>query len=221
MDAWLRLREAREGAGLILSLVLLALPAFAQMHSCAGDEKTHYGYTASKDSCRGEAEHVCNCRKQLHKNNQAYYDSSRDLCLDEWVQFQCLEKGGDWMCREPGKCLCDAKPPRCKEAELGAWTDKGCGMGDCEDTRLLQGREPKAKAVCKGGGRWRCVASPKCPSTGKKTCSEADFGPWRETGCAMGGCPKGTMRLQRDKKTHLLCDEGLYKKCLMSPACAK
>ncbi len=202
-------------------LLLLALPVWASDHSCAGDEKNRYSYAAAQDSCRSEAAHVCRCRKELHKNNQAYYDVSRDLCLDEWVQFQCLEKGGDWMCREPGRCLCDAKPKRCQEVDLTGWKDNVCGGGDCEDTRLLQGREPKAKVNCKGGGRWRCTASPKCPKTGKKICAEPDFGPWRATGCGMGGCAKGSMRLQREKKTHLLCDEGLYKKCSPDPACPR
>lgn len=204
----------------MLALLLLVAPAFAADHSCAGDEKNRYSYDAATDACRGEQEHACRCRRDRRRNPQAYYDASRDLCLDEWVQFQCLEKGGDWICRSMGRCLCDAKPRRCKDADLTTWKDFACGAGDCEDTRLLQGREPKGNAVCKGGGRWRCVASAKCPKSGKKVCAEADFGAWRATGCGLGGCLRGRMRLEREKRTHLLCDEALYKKCAPDPSCA-
>ena len=65
------------------------------------------------------------------------------------------------------------------------------------------------------------MASDKCPKTGKKTCSENSFGPWRAAGCGVDGCPAGQMRMLRDKKTTLLCDSALYQKCKPDPVCAQ
>lgn len=201
-------------------------------HRCEGGEATFYSYGGSRDAqCRSEQEHLCRCRKELRRipgkdggwvdTSAAYYDGSRNLCLDSWDHFQCLEKGGNFICKTPGQCVCDAKPRRCVDKDLTAWKNVGCGQGNCEDTRLLQGREPKDKIQCTGGGRWQCVASPKCPKTGKKICSDKDFGPWREAGCGMDGCAAGQMRMLREKKTYLLCDEARYQKCKPDPACAK
>ena len=136
-------------------------------HSCKGGEAARYAYGAARDTlCRSEAEHVCRCRKEARRipakgggftdTTGAYYDASRNLCLDNWDHFQCLEKDGVFKCLSPGRCLCAAKPPRCQEGDLADWKDHACGEGDCEDTRLLRGREPKAGIKCKGGGRWKC-----------------------------------------------------------------
>lgn len=214
----------------LAALWLLASPSAAAAgiggHACSGGEKERYGYDAHKDSvCRSEQEHLCRCRKETIKAAPGvvppatYYDAGRDLCLDSADHFQCLEKGGDYVCRSAGRCFCDNKPPRCKEEDLTAWKPKGCGQGNCEDTRLLEGREPKEGRVCRGGGRWRCVASQSCPKKGKKVCREKDFGPWRAVGCGVGGCTADKMRELRDKKTHLLCDEALYERCTPDPAC--
>ncbi|MBI4347367.1 MAG: hypothetical protein HY553_10960 [Elusimicrobia bacterium] len=216
-----------------LLALLLALPVLAadSGHLCNGGEKARYAFEAAKDTaCRSEQEHVCKCRRELRRipgddggwvdSTQSYYDASRDLCLDNWVHFQCLERGGDWRCAARGRCACDAKPRRCVEKDLTAWKDYACGAGDCEETRLLQGREPKQGVDCKGGGRWRCVTDAKCPKTGKKVCLESDFGRWRDIGCGVGGCSAGQMRVVRDKKTHLLCDNARWQKCRPDPLCA-
>lgn len=214
---------------LLLAALLWSSPSFAAElggHACRGGEKDRYGYDARKDMvCRSEQDHLCRCRKETIKAAPGivppatYYDAKRDLCLDGVEHFQCLEKGGDYACRSAGRCLCDAEPRRCQDADLTAWKDYGCGQGNCEDTRLLQGREPKDDVQCRGGERWKCVESPSCPKKGKSVCRPKDFGPWRAAGCAVGGCAKGELRELRDKKTHLLCDRALYERCRADAAC--
>lgn len=208
--------------GLLFSLTVLNAPAGAaaqasdQGHLCRGDISTRFGYDADSDRlCRSEQDHVCRCR------TGAYYDGSRDLCLDDWVHFQCLEKGGDWLCRAPGRCLCKNKPPRCKEEDLTPWKDKECGWGNCEDTKLLRGREPKPGIRCRGGKRWECAADARCPADGKKVCRDADFGPWRAVGCGVRGCAVGQMKMLRERKTRMECPESLWSQCRPDPACVR
>ncbi|MBI4423684.1 MAG: hypothetical protein HY554_08155 [Elusimicrobia bacterium] len=228
----------RNAAFAFFSLVLACPPSLragpaedGKGHACPGSQAERFGYAAVEDTlCRSEEDHRCRCLRERRSIPSeggrkadtlgAYYDASRDLCLDDWTHFQCLEKGGDWLCRAPGRCLCKNKPRRCVEADLAPWKDFGCGMGRCEDSSLLRGRDPKDGAICRGGKRWECVPSASCPKDGKRACREADLGPWRAVGCAVRGCGPGHMTWLRERKTELECPAPLWSKCAASPSCS-